>query len=134
MPVVDTTFLIDLDHGRDPALAAFHVLLEDQADLLVPAQAAIEYLSGFADPVANLRDLERSFHLVEADRQHVLEAAGIAREAIDGGDFPGWPDARIAATAILEGEEILTADPDDFRVFGCEVWDYRNEVREPADG
>lgn len=134
MPVVDTTFLIDLGHGADPALAAFHTMIEDQRDLLVPSQSAIEYLSGFADPIANLRDLQQSFHLVEHDRNHVLEASRIARQALAEGQFPGWPDARIAAVAILAGEEVLTADPEDFRVLGCEVWDYRNEVREPPSG
>jgi predicted nucleic acid-binding protein len=132
MPVVDTSFLIDLDRGEDAALAALHVLVEDHEEVLVPPQTAIEYLTGYEDAVANLSDLEASYEVLDVDRATMLETAQIAREAIEADDFPGWPDACIAAAASLEAEEVLTANPEDFEAFGCETWDYRNEVRSPG--
>lgn len=134
MAVLDTTFLIDLQRGLDAAHAALHVLAEGPERLLVPAQAAVEYLAGMEDPIAGLNDLQTSFEIVPFGRDHVLEAARVGRAALTKGEFPGWADTQIGATAVLTGSELVTADPENFRSLDCEVWDYRNEVREPQSG
>ncbi len=133
MVVLDASFLIDLEHGHDGALAAFHAMVEDQMPMRIPAQAAAEYIAGFEDPVANLNDLEQTYEVVAQDRARILETARLARASISTGDFPGWTDVQIAASAVLGNEPIATADSGDFTPFGCDVWDYRNEVRHPGD-
>jgi predicted nucleic acid-binding protein len=89
MAVLDTSFLIDLERGRDAAQAAFHHLVEDHEPLRVPSQAALEYVAGYEDPVANLHDLEASFQVQPAGRDGLLEAARRARQALAEGAFPG---------------------------------------------
>lgn len=133
MAVLDTTFLVDLQHGEDAAQAALHVLADQPERHLVPAQAAVEYLTGMDDTVAGLNDIQRSFELAPFVSEHVLEAARIAEDTLNEGDFPGWADLQVGATAVLTGSELVTADPEAFVPFGCEVWDYRNEVRAPDD-
>jgi predicted nucleic acid-binding protein len=132
MAILDTTFLVDLQHGEDAAQAALHALADGPERLVVPAQAAIEYLAGMKDPVAGLTDIERSFELVPLVRENILEAARLGRQGLQEGSFQGWADTQIVATAQLMGAEVVTADPDDFRAYGCETWDYRNEVRSPG--
>lgn len=131
MAILDTTLLVDLQHGETAAQAALHVLEDGPERLVVPAQAAVEYLAGMKDPVAGLNDIERSFELTPFIREHILEAARLGREGLQEGSFEGWADTQIAATAQLMGEEVVTANPGDFESAGCEVWDYRNEVRSP---
>lgn len=76
---------------------------------------------------------ERSFELAPFGSEHILEAAQLADGAFEQGAFPGWADIQIAATAVLTGSEIVRADPDGFEAVSCEVWDYRGEVRSPAE-
>lgn len=132
MPILDTTFLIDLDRGLDEARTALAWAVDRGEDLVVPAQTATEYISGFDDPVANLSDLERSFRVVPYGRDHIVETARLVRLAYEKGAFPGWADAQIASVAWLEGEPVLTANQDHFRALGCRVWDYRNDPEGPA--
>lgn len=131
MAILDMTFLVDLQQGEDAAQAALHVLADGPERLVVPAQAAIEYLAGMKDPVAGLADIERSFELAPLVRENILEAARLGRQGLQEGSFQGWADTQIAARAQLMGTEVVTADPDDFRAYDCETWDYRNEVRSP---
>lgn len=130
--ILDVSFLIDLEKGSDPALAALHWMAEEQEPIRVPAPAATEYIAGFADPVANLHDLERSYELLETDRAQILEGARLAREAFASGSFPGWMDLQIGAAAVLYDEEVATGNPDHFDGLGCDVWAYRDEVRSPG--
>lgn len=132
MVVLDASFLIDLDRGLEAATAAMEAMVDSGDPMRVPAQAAAEYLAGFDDPVANLRDLEQSYVVVGYDRTHILETARTARESIAAGTFPGWTDAQVAATAVLSGEPIATGDPDHFRALGCVVWDYRRDAGPPG--
>lgn len=133
MVVLDASFLIDLERGLAAATAAMEAMVERGDPMRVPAQAAAEYIAGFDDTVANLRDLERSYIVVGYDRTHILGTARTAREAIAAGTFPGWTDAQIAATALLSGEPIATGNPDHFRGLGCLVWDYRRDDAPPDD-
>lgn len=132
MAVLDASYLIDLERGRDAALAALDRMVDERMPMRVPAQAAAEYVAGFEDQVANLNDLERSYEVLDHDRQHVLETARLARAALVEGRFPGWSDVQIAAAAILADEPVLTADPEDFDDLGCTVWSYRTELEPPG--
>lgn len=129
MPVLDTSFLIDLERGDPDAEAVLERLAADAEPLIVPAQVAIEYLSGIEDRTVGLHMIDSSFLLSEVTREQVLEAARIAREAIGRGEFPGWADVQVAAVAILEATPVVTANPRHFRALGCEATEYRRAPR-----
>lgn len=101
----------------------------ENEDLLVPYQTACEYLAGMEDPVAELQGLAASYTLVAPTAAHVLEVAQLVRRI--GGRRPRWGDVHIAAAAHLEGTYVLTANPKDFAVLGCRVWDYRKRAKAP---
>ena len=125
MPVLDTTFLIDLQRGNERARSLLEAMAEAGEDMVVPAQVAVEFLSGVRDPVAALRRLEAAFTLAPADRDHALVAAGLAREARARGAFPGWADVNVAAHARLEATFVLTANAKHYAELGVDHWDYR---------
>lgn len=131
MPVLDTSFLIDLERKREAARAAFERLLADGAPLLVPAQVAAEYLAGLEDGLAGLHHLEASFAVVPFGRMQLLEAARLARAASDRQAFPGWADAQVAALAALEQTYVVSADRAHFEALGVPCWDYRAEAEPP---
>ena len=132
MAVLDSSFLIDLERRTPEAMEALDRLVTEEESLLVAPQAAIEYLSGIEDRATALRVLEESFVMVALERDHVLEAARLARDAFGAGSFPGWADAQIVAAAVLEATFVVTADPKRFRALGVPVWDYRREAKPPA--
>lgn len=127
MPVLDTSFFIDLERGLPRAAAALELLAATGEDLIVTSQAATEYLSGVEDRAVALHMLESGFTLSLPSREHILEAARVAREAFDKGVFPGWDDLESATTALLEATYVVTANPKHFVALGVRVWDYRNE-------
>jgi predicted nucleic acid-binding protein len=132
MPVLDASFLIDLERKHPGALAAFDRLLAEGAPLLVPAQVATEYLAGLADEVAGLHQLEAAFAIVPFGRMQVLEAARLARAASKAGAFPGWADAQVAALAVLEDTFVVSADRAHFAALGVPCWDHRRDTQPPA--
>ena len=132
MPVLDTSFLIDVQHQAPTAQDALRHLRENGDALLVPAQAAIEFLHGFEDQVRALHRLEESFRLVELDRETILETAFLSRQARRNGFPPQWEDAQIAAVASLEQTYVVTANPRHFEQLSVPCWDYRMEPEPPA--
>lgn len=100
--------------------------------LIVTSQVAIEYLSGVEDRTVGLHMLESGFDLTFPTREHVLEAARLARVALDRGEFPGWDNLDAATAARLEATYVVTANPRHFRALGCATWDYRSEPEPPA--
>lgn len=131
MPVLDTSFLIDLERRREHALAALERMLRDGEPLLVPAQVAVEYLAGLEDPLAGLYGLEASFAVVPFGRAQLLEAARLARGAMRRGAFPGWGDAQVAALAALERTYVVGADAAHFEALGVPCWDTRTRDGPP---
>lgn len=108
MPALDSTVLIDADRN-DPRLRdRIKQYVEKEDPLIVPIQAAIEYSTGRKDPAEGLRRLRQSFWVVECDPEIALEAARLAKHAIQNGRFPGWADVQIAATARILGVGVLT--------------------------
>lgn len=132
MPVLDTSFLIDVERKRKPALAVYEILATRAEPLLVPAQVATEYLVGLDDEVAGLHQLEISFAVVPFGRIQLLEAAKLARAAHRRGAFPGWAYAQVAALAILENTYVVSADSSHFEALGVPCWDHRNERGPPS--
>lgn len=132
MPVLDTNVLIGLAHGHPAATVAIRRALAD-GPLLVPAQAALEFLAGVQEPVESLRALRRSFVLVHSDDDQVLEGATLrARVRGKAAERPRWADIRIAAVARLEGTYVVTTNKRHFTQLGVPAWHFTDEADPPA--
>ena len=125
MPILDASFLIDLEKGVPRAVEILQRMADADEDLLVPAQAAIELLAGRSDALAEMHAVTRAFTLLDLDHDTAIAAAEIARSAFEAGAFPGWADVQIAAAARLQSTWILTADGKDFARMRVDHWDYR---------
>jgi predicted nucleic acid-binding protein len=131
MPVLDATFLIDLQRRPTETEPLLRVAMAMGEDLVVPAQVAIEYASGEVDTLVAFQALARDFKIHPCDDAIIPVAARLAREARTRGAFPGWADSQIAATAVLEDMVIITRNPRHFETaFGLAVWDY-SRAKEP---
>lgn len=126
MPVLDTSFLIDLEQGLPAAVRAMGTL--DSQPLTVPFQAATEYLAGTEAPESGLDLLQCSYEVSTPTTLHLLAAARLAK----GTRRPQWGDIHIAAVALTLGTYVVTADAADFASLGCRVWDYRNQDKPPT--
>lgn len=131
MPVLDTSFLSDLQEGRPEARRALARLRGD-GTLVVPHQAALEFLSGFADPVQALHFLRQAFRVVHPTDEHLVAGARLRLRQRHAGLRPGWGDVQIATQALLDATYVVTADAADFRALGCRVWNHRLEAAPPA--
>jgi predicted nucleic acid-binding protein len=129
MPVLDTSFLVDLQRGEARARAAADRL--GTQVLLVPFQAALEFMSGFADPAQALHLLRSSFDVTLPTEAHLIAGASLRRDMRAQGRRPAWADLHIATEARLAATFVVTADAADFLALGCAVWDYRNEAKPP---
>ena len=123
MPVLDTSFLIDLQEGKPEARRAIDALAGQ--DLVVPGHAVLEFLAGFEDPAQALHFLKSAFRVAWSGEEHVLEGAKIRLAAARSGRRPAWGDVHIAATAVLEGSYVVTADSRDFEAIGVAAWNHR---------
>lgn len=132
MPVLDASFLIDLERRLPVAQDALRRLVASRETLHVPAQAAIEFLHGQEDQVRALHRLEEAFRLVETNRATIMETAFLTRQARRNGFPPQWEDAQIAAVASLEQTFVVTANPRHFEQLAVPCWDYRNEPEPPS--
>jgi tRNA(fMet)-specific endonuclease VapC len=127
---VDTSFLIDLQRER-----ARGVVGPAQRALALAADAALhcsvvvlgEYAQGFADPDDSaVRVLRDAVELLPVDDTVALRWAALARELRASGASLGSNDLWIAATSVVHGLPLLTADAAAFgRVPGLEVVGYR---------
>jgi predicted nucleic acid-binding protein len=124
VPVLDTTALVDADRRGAAVAKVVESRHEAGDDAVVPIQAAIEYCAGRDDPAAGLRALRASFAIVPCDEEIGLEAARLARAALEAGRFPGWADVQIAATAKRLGMAVVTRDARHFEALGIEVLTY----------
>lgn len=125
MPVLDTTFLIDLKRQPELARPILERIIEMEEDIVVPVQAAIEYAAGEVEPAAAFTAIARDFRLRACDEEVGRIAAAIFQAARKARRTPGWADTQIAATAIHEGMFVLTRNGKDIgEALGARVWDY----------
>ncbi len=132
MPVLDTNLLIRLEANDPAALTALQSI--EQAELIVPAQAASEYLVRSVHQEVELTRLSAAFRIQHTTDEHLLAAARIAAQAFDSkeGDRPRWGDINIAATAVLAGTYVVTTNKRHFTQLGVESWHYTKEDKPPS--
>ena len=127
MPVIDASFLLDLEHGRPDA----HRTLKEYSDeeWIVPYQNALEYLLGVDDVLSALRALDRGYRVVHSTGEILLEAARLFVVAERKGRRPSWADLHIAAVAALHQMVIVTADERAFGSMGIATHVYRDDKK-----
>ena len=131
MPVLDSSFLIDAQANLPAAKEAMKSLQGQR--LLVPYQAALEFVSGFQDRVPALRAIRENYELVMPDEEQLLQAADLFRDAAQRGSKMSWSDIRVAAVAKMEDDILLTADVKAMQDLGLRLWDYRRTATPPSE-
>ena len=132
MPVLDTTFLIDLQREPRRTAPLLEALVARDEVLFVPMQAAVEYCAGRKEPAKAFHDLGLSFTLLPFDDEMARHATDLARQALLAGKLPGWADVQIAAAARAHGTFVVTRNARHFRDgLDVPVWDYRAEAEPP---
>ncbi len=125
MPVIDASFLLDLEHGRPDAHRTLKAYPEEE--WIVPYQAALEYLVGVDDTIPAMRALESGYRIVHSNREILLEAARLFIVSERKGRRPSWSDLHIAAVAALLQMPIVTADARAFGSMEIQTHLYRDE-------
>jgi len=128
---VDTSFLIDLQRERSRgAPGPAHRALELAADAALHCSVVVlgEYAQGFANAEDQaVRVLRDAFELLPVDDAVALRWGTLARKLRASGASIGSNDLWIAATSVVHGLPLLTADAAAFRrVPGLEVVGYRD--------
>lgn len=125
MPILDASFLIDVERGVPRATQILQAMVDAEEELLVPGQVAIEFASGRDSPPTALKRLVRAFVILDLDLATIQAAAEIGRASRASGTFAGWADTQIAASAKTHATWVLTADGRDFARMRVDHWDYR---------
>lgn len=123
MPVLDTSFLIDLQEGLPSAVATLHEISANP--LLVPVRAAQEFAVGFDEPRAAWELLETNYQLVFEDKDLLVAGAALRLDALRAKRKATWGDIAVAIVARTRSDVVVTADVRDFKALGCQVLDYR---------
>lgn len=125
MACLDTSFLIDVLGGADDARAVFDDLRSQGVRHSVsPVSAAELYVGAHG---ASRIEYERSVELLESlrwlefDRSSARRAGRLQSELIERGQPLGFTDCMIAAAAIENDEELVSADDDFQRIDGLRL-------------
>lgn len=114
MPVLDTSLLIGIQRGEEPAKRLQKKLEGLGRTLWVPTVAWMEYLAGIPPRHHDAFDeaLDRFAALAPFDRAAALAAARMQYLLLREGKRKGWADIQIAAVAYTLAEPIATMDRD----------------------
>jgi len=134
--VLETSFLVDLERERHRGEAGAHAFLEANA-----ASRVFVTFTTVGELAAGPRLQEREawqellspFHVLPWSFDVAWQYGRIYRHLADEGRLIGANDLWIAATAIVSGLPLVTADHDDYRrVPGLELRTYRALRAPPA--
>ncbi len=131
MPVLDTTFCIDLLRGREAAAELNRLLSQSTAPLGVTPHTHYELHFGIGlsqrpeEERQRVDGLLRELFCFAFDPEVARTAGRLAARARQGGQPMPLIDLFIAATALAHGEPVVTRDRGPFdRVAGLEVLSY----------
>lgn len=129
MPVIDTNFLIYISHDETRAIRGLRRIAEER--LIVPAQAAAEFLAGMDNRQEELMALHDGFEVAHTDDEHLLAMATLRSEMRTRSIRPRWGDVHIAAQAQIHGTYVVTNNARHFHQLGVETWDWKNQIDPP---
>jgi len=134
--IVDTSYVLDLIHRDEDALAKERELESANVPLVLPAMTILELYIGVGK-VANSKEERNHVEGVLSSYPRVAMTPTIGRRAgrilgeamadAESGDGPGIGkgDAAIAATALERDEPVLAGDSHFEKIDGVEVETYR---------
>lgn len=123
MPVLDTSFLIALESGDEPAERLLKTL--HPQPLLVPSIVAVEFLTPYGDEAERaLEELARAFHLCHTSKPWMIEASKLRHRLHQEGESIRLVDFWIATWASLHDTSVVTRNARDFEPMGIplEIW------------
>ena len=126
MTVLDTTFVADLDAGNAEAEALLATLTASGEILRIPTLVLVEAAASAGKDAEEVMDrLSDAFTLVPLDVAIARTAGKLANALTRKGQFPGWSDVVIGATALHLDEELVTRDERHFRrISGLRIQTY----------
>lgn len=131
LPVLDTSFVVDVIRGHEKAGRLFRILEQESAVLGVSAATAYELFTGVArseTPGSEERKVEQfieSLALLPFELPTARIAGLLASQLTKRGSALGVVDLFIAATALEHGEPLVTRDRKDYeRVPGLKLLSY----------
>lgn len=117
--LLDSTVLIDIGKGRNPALSWYSWIAGSPARVMISTIAMAEVLAG---TVPRERDRTtrflRSFEVWPVSERIALRAGTIRYDSARQGIDLKLPDALIAATSEIAGAVLVTANVRDFQRLG----------------
>lgn len=130
MPVLDTNILIRLSTEDSAATDALERIAPERP--VVPAQVAVEFLTGIDDVPQGLDWLEQAFTVAHTDRDTVILAAQMRAAQIRKKHRPRTADLWIGAHALRLGTYVVTTNKRHFRALDVPAWHYDKEPDPPA--
>jgi tRNA(fMet)-specific endonuclease VapC len=128
MPLLDTSFLVDLARRLPAAVGRFEAMEEADEEGLVPSPVHFELSSWVAQDRRRRAGLGRRLvrlPVLQFDRHDAEEAGLIEVEQMRIGAEMGTVDTMVAGMARRRRETIITADRDYEKVRGLRVAVYR---------
>lgn len=129
--IEDTTFIVDILRGDLEALKHLEEIERRNIPEKVSAITALELYEGLyqidkSEPEKqSIRDVIRSKNVLAADHDVMKEAGHLSGQLLQTGQQVDREDCIIAATALKEGEPVLTRNNDHFeRIPGLGVETY----------
>ena len=128
--ILDTNFLIDLIQGDEDAMQKAEELEKQNASLKVSSATIFELYTGIERSnkperqKKKVRDVVDSKKVVPINEKISSRAGRIHGELVNRGERIQSFDTIIAATAIQEGEKLLTNDKDYSKIDEVEVENY----------
>lgn len=129
--IEDTTFLIDVLNGDDRALERLGLIESERRSEKISAVTALELYEGVHRSNRPAEERERvlgvldSKDVVSADQSVMRQAGELSGELHSNGRPIDREDCIVAATALQQGEPVLTRNSDHFgRIDGLEVHSY----------
>lgn len=129
--IQDTSFIVDLLRGDDEAVALLDILERERRPQKVSSVTVLELYEGVvrsqtpATQADRILDVLDTKHVVDADHAVMRKAGRLSGELITAGEQIEREDCVIAATALLDGEAVVSRNVDHFeRIDGLDVRSY----------
>lgn len=129
--IQDTSFVVDLPRGDDGAEALLDIIEKESRPQIVSSVTVLELYEGVTRSETarakreRILDVLESKSVVAADRAVMRKAVKLSGELITRGEQIDREDCTVAATALLNGEAVVTGNIRRFeRVEGLDVRSY----------
>ncbi len=116
MPVLDSSFIIDLIRKKEEALQKLSELEDEYSSISTTEINILELYRGaylstkINNNLEQVKDILKGFHIIEMDESAYEVYASLSASLISKGNSIGSFDELIAAIALCHNEKIVTRD------------------------